>query len=205
MHFRNYLRFAAVLLVAVLCACAGAPFPPRTVLLGEVVGVAELNEIRDGIKSGPARVGPAVWLASACGYEKANVPEGEAVLVRYFYYWHNTAAGVLHYDPKWVTVGQGVQVKKGNLVEVELTPPAAGNSDEHCPRIRTVRGASLEEAQCAYRKNERGGFFAVLNMANPIGGPGSASIYCPNLETSGWTKVQIGPYDAMAWIKTPPQ
>jgi hypothetical protein len=202
MRFRSYPCITAVLLVAVISGCAGSPFPPRTVLMGEVARIAEPNEVREGIKSGPDRVGPGDWLRTACGYGNADVPEGKAVLVRFFYYWHNRAAGVVRYDLKWATVGEGVQVTKGNLVEVELTPES---SDVLCPRIRTVRGASLKDAQCEYRKNERSGLGAALDMINSIGGPGSASIYCEQLETAGWKKVLIGPYDAIAWSKPPQQ
>ena len=204
-YTHNPVTIIASLIIAsllmTLAGCASTPFPPHTTFIAEVFSIAKPSEIRDGINSYTEQIRPGEWLGQACGYGDANVPEGSAVILREFYYWHNQTSGIVRPGLYWA-VADKVEVKEGNLVEVELIPEG---SKENCPRIISVRGTSLEESQCEYLKNEKNGIGAALDTINPIGGAGSASIYCEDLGAEGWKKVIIGPYDAIVWSKSSAQ
>ena len=209
MNLPNYLKnkipqvkclggIACLLLFMQITGCAGTPFPPNTVFVAEVFSIARPNELREGIKSYQAQIGPADWLGEACGYNGSNFPQDSVVILRMFHYWHNQTSGMVRPGLFWA-IADKVPAKQGNLVEMQLMPPASKNT---CPRIIKVRSENLQSGQCKYRTNEKGGFASALDMLNPIGGSGSASLSCTGIEAEGWKPVPIGPYGAVAWSKS---
>ena len=198
----NLMRSLFCLSVLTLGGCATTPLPERTLFFGEVAYIAQREDILNGFKTGPEKFSPPKELLAACGYDENTVDPGKIVLVRYFYYWNNVASRVIRNGVKWAVVDGGLRVAHGNLVEVELLSGRAG-ADSRCATIRRIRAVNLRAAQCEYRKNEQSSVANAFDTINPIGGPGSASIYCPYLETEGWGKTQIGPYEAIAWTKRP--
>lgn len=195
-----------------MCAVAGCasvppspppPLPEHTRYLWEVTRVATHDEMFGGVQGGASSIGPLPQkLQLQCGRTNADLVDGSFAIARLYYYWHNRASGIVHARMQWVAVPKGLVVESGNVVEVELL---AGKSDPayRCPMVATVRFENLAAGGCEYLSNPRNGLGQVLDLTNPIGGPGSRSIYCPGLEAEGWTLIHVGIPDALAWTKTP--
>jgi hypothetical protein len=188
--------------------------PPGTMVLAEVAHVAQGDEATQGFKrtAGPDeglngtrlkadKATPAKHAMAACGVSAANASGHSFVLLRLYYYWNNQSAGVVHDFVAWAVVGPDVQVADGNIVKVELL---AGPSDSRCATVRAVVSASLKGSDCEYRKNEMGTVDRMLGAVNPLGGPGSASVYCPLVDKEGWKKLSITAFPGAAvWSSQP--
>lgn len=195
---------AAALGAALLGACASPPppLPEGTQFLGEVARIASRDDLLDGFALGPDRVPSSLPYLKRCGIAEGDIADRRFAVVRYYYYWHNVSAGVVHSGVRLAAMPPGVAVRSGNIVEVEVTTSAADPSAQ-CGAITRVRAADAQGAGCVYRRNERHGFGAVLGALSPIGGPGSASLDCPDIEGTGWEPAVVGPYAARAWRKLP--
>ena len=202
MNTRLFVVLATLILGG--CATASSSFPEHTIFLGEVAHIASRDNVLKGLKLGPDKLSAPKSFLDGCGYEEKNIRDESFVLVRYFYYWHNVASGIVRNGTQWVAVPSGLALEPGNIVEVERVTSSV---DPHigCTTVSRIRFENLKSGQCEYRKNKRNPVGAALDVINPIGGPGSASIYCPSLETAGWKQVPSGPWDALAWTKTPPR
>jgi hypothetical protein len=202
------LRFvrtnAAVSLALALTACASAPpaLPEHTLFLGEVARIASRTDLLEGFRLGADRVPSPVSSLKRCGFDDDALQDRRFAVVRFHYYWHNVAAGVVHSAIRFAAVPPGMAVRSGNLVEVDVTA-APLDRQAQCATIHRVRSESLTSANCTYRRNERGGWGAAIGVLSPIGGPGSASIDCAEIEGTGWDLVPFGPYGARVWRKLP--
>jgi hypothetical protein len=123
--------------------------------------------------------------------------------VRFYYYWFEASRGIANFS-RWAMVDSNVSVERGNIVQVELRP---GPSNSRCAVVNKVRAISLDEAECEYRDNKRGGVFSALAHLDSGGGPGSASFYCPFVKAEGWRATPLGPaagsMGGIAWSKAP--
>lgn len=198
----NLARASLCLGLFVLYGCATTQLPERTILLGEVAHIPQRDEVLNGFRVGPDNIPPPKDLMAGCGYDEKGAGDRKLVLVRYFYYWHNVASGIVRNGVKWTAAANDLALAQGNIVEVEFLPGRAG-PDSRCATIKQIRSLDLTTAQCEFRKNQRNALGAFLDLTNFLGGPGSASLYCPFLEAEGWQKMLIGPYDAIAWAKQP--
>lgn len=194
--------WAALCLALAGCAAAPPPLPEHTLFLGEVARIASRADLVDGFRLGPDDVPPPVSSLRRCGYGEADFQDRRFAVVRFHYHWHNVAAGVVHSGFRFVAIPPGMAVRSGNLVEVDVTT-AADDPHTRCARLHRVRADTLESAGCLYRRNERSGLGAVMSRLSPIGGPGSASIDCADIEGTGWLLVPFGPYDARVWRRLP--
>ena len=191
----------ASIVIAVSPIAGATGIPPGTVVLVEIAHVARGDEAvrgfhrtpgaEEGLDGAPLKADKATSAKNAmtaCGIRPEDVAEHPFVLLRLYYFWHDETSRVVHDFVAWATVGTGVQVADGNIVEVELL---AGPGDSRCATIRTVVSTSLKGGECAYRKNDMGALGNALGAVNPLGGPGSASVYCPFVDKEGWKKLSI--------------
>lgn len=205
----------ACIVIAVSPIAGATGMPPGTVVLVEIAHVARGDEAVRGFSRTPGaeeglygaslkadKATSAKNAMAACGVRPDDVVEHPFVLLRLFYYWHDQTSGVVHDFVAWAAVGTGVQVADGNIVKVELL---AGPGDSRCATIRTVVSTSLKGGECEYRKNEMGTLGKALGAVNPLGGPGSASVYCPFVDKEGWKKLSITSFPGAAvWSMVAP-
>lgn len=184
------------------CASAPPPLPERTQFLGEVARIASRDDLLHGFALGSDRVPSSLPYLKRCGFTDSDVVDRRFAVVRFYYFWHNVSAGVVHSGVRLAEMPPGGGVRSGNIVEVEIATSPVDPSAQ-CGAIVRVRAADAQGAGCIYRRNERQGFGAVLGALSPIGGPGSASLDCPDIEGTGWEPAVIGPYSARAWRKLP--
>lgn len=186
--------FAVVLFLCslVLGAC-GTRLPDHSVFLGQTVREATAEEVAIGFSDGPDSIRPPKEMLSACG--GAANGEMRFVVVRMFHYWHNRQS--VHTGLYWAIADKFCDVPPETTVEVELL---VGKSGARCPTIRALRTASV----CAFRNNGESAASKAATVFTGWAGYGSASLYCPELESEGgWTKSILGPYGAFAWMKAP--
>jgi hypothetical protein len=176
--------------------------PEHTLFLGEVARIASRADLLDGFRLGADVVPSPVPGLKNCGFGDADLQDRRIAVVRFHYYWHNVAAGVVHSAVRFAAIPPGLAVRSGNLVEVDVTT-APLDPHAQCAVIHRVRDDDLKSAGCTYRRNERGGFGTVMQALSPLGGPGSAGIDCAQIEGTGWELVPFGPYDARVWRKLP--
>lgn len=201
----NLSRVFGALAVALgLAGCAVAPpvLPEHTLFLGEVARIASRADLLAGFQLGADAVPSPVPGLKRCSFGDDDLQDRRFAVVRFHYYWHNVAAGVVHSAIRLAAIPQGMTVRSGNLVEVDVTT-APLDANAQCAAIHRVRGDDLKSAGCTYRGNERSGFGAVMGALSPLGGQGSASIDCAEIEGTGWALVPFGPYDARVWRKLP--
>jgi hypothetical protein len=194
------IGLGACLLAA--CASPPAPLPEHTQFLGEVARIASRDDLVHGFQLGPDREPPSLPYLTRCGVADSDIADRRFAVVRFYYFWHNVSAGVMHSGVRLAAMPPGGTVRSGNLVEVEITT-SPFDPEAQCGAIQRVRATDAQSAGCVYRRNERHGFGAVLGALSPIGGPGSASLDCPDIEGTGWEPAVIGPYSARAWRKLP--
>lgn len=205
LHASNCARTLGCLSIGLAlagCASAPPPLPEHTLFLGEVARIASRADLLDGFRLGPDTVVSPVSSLRRCGFGDDDLQDRRFAVVRFHYYWHNVAAGVVHSAVRFVAIPPGVVVRSGNLVEVDVTT-APGDPQAQCAAIHRVRGETLQSAGCVYRRNERSGLGAAMGGLSPLGGPGSASIDCDGIEGTGWELVPFGPYDARVWRRLP--
>jgi hypothetical protein len=203
------LRILLAIGLLAMSACASKPIAENEVFIGQVSYMATADEATNGFhyvaqpdealqhvlpRSGD--VPPAKSLIAACGQN----PDAKFVLVRLYYYWLNSGVAVASFTP-WTMVSAELPVARGNIVEVDMR---SGRSSSRCAVITKVRAASLSEGSCEYRLDKEGALISALSVFSPNGGPGSASLYCPSLETEGWKTVHLGPGNGgLVWSKSP--
>lgn len=112
------------------------------------------------------------------GMKDDEIVDGSVVIGRTQYYWHNVTAGIVRQYLRPSTVQKGLELNVGNVIEVETV-------GGYATAVR-VRYKTLAEGRCEYRRTDRGVVSNALNAINPIGGPGAASLYCPEIESKGW-------------------
>lgn len=184
------------------CASPPPPLPERTQFLGEVARIASRDDLLHGFALGADRVPAPLPYLKRCGVPDADIADRRFAVVRFYYFWHNVSAGLVHSGTRFAAIPAGTTVRSGNIVDVEVTTSPLEPSAQ-CGAILRVRAADAQSAGCVYRRNEHRGFGAILGALSPIGGPGSASLDCPEIEGTGWEAVVIGPYDARAWRRLP--
>lgn len=195
-------RILSVVLGLGGCAAVPPGLPAHSLFLGEVARIASRADLLSGFRLGADTVPSPQPHLKRCGFGDDDLQDRRFAVVRFHYYWHNVAAGVVHSAIRIVAIPQSMTVRSGNLVEVDVTT-APFDPHAQCASIHRVRADVLESAGCAYRRNERSGFGAAMGALSPIGGPGSASIDCAQIEGTGWELVPFGPYDARVWRKLP--
>jgi hypothetical protein len=162
------------------------------VFLGQALRAATAEEVANGFRENRDSISAPTALITACRDDKDA--ELRFVVVRLFYYWHNRA--VVRSGLYWTIADKALDVPADSAVEVELVP---GKQNGQCLTIRRVRPGTL----CGFRDNPHSTTSSVAGALSGLGRYGSASIYCPELESEGWTKAVIGPYGAFAWMKGP--
>jgi hypothetical protein len=200
------------LIVGLLSACATAPRSPDPgeVFLGQVSYIATPDEAShgfryvgrpdealDGVLPRWESVPPANSLMASCGYEQST--ETKFLLVRFYYYWTDSKGRDLRSFSRWTMVEAGLPVETGNMVEVEVRP---GLAKSRCAVTKKIRAVSLKAGECAYLENKKGAFASAMAAVSPYGG--SASFYCPFIETEGWKSRPLGPFGGIGgfvWSK----
>lgn len=175
--------------------------PEHTLFLGEVAHIATADDVEQGLQLGPVKVLPATPYVKNCKSQSSE-HEGFAI-VRFSYFW-SRAGGPIYSDLSWAIVPGGVELSKGNLVELEIAR-SKQNPDFQCPIVKAIRFQDLKVGMCEYQLNSRGVMGTVVDVSQltvGLGGRGSSSIYCPDLEKEGWEFVRQGPEKAMAWKKS---
>lgn len=187
-----------------LAACASPPEgpPDHTLLLGEVARIASRTDLVQGFRLGVDDVPSPAAVLKRCGFADEDLQDRRFAVVRFYYFWHNTAAGVVHGSTHFAAVPAGTAVRSGHLVEIDVSASPV-DPNVRCATIHAVRAENLESAGCAWKRNQRSGFGAAMGALSPIGGAGSASIDCATIEGTGWELVPFGPYDARVWRKLP--
>lgn len=199
---RAWYLLASVSFLLVACATP-PPLREHTLFLGEVAHIASRADLLGGFQLGADRMPSPVPSLRRCGFDDGDFSDRRFAVVRFYYYWHNVTAGVVHSGTRLVEIPASIGLRSGNLVEVDVKASPL-DPQAQCAVIARVRAADLKSAGCAYRRNERNAFGAVMGALSPIGGPGSASIDCGDIEGTGWELVAFGPYDARVWRKLPP-
>jgi hypothetical protein len=198
---------AAVATLAV-GACAGAPpIPDGATLIAQTYYIASSGEAVHGFhyatQSEDALNGalphskdipPATELIAACGVGTASGTQFARIR---FYYYQVGRSGLLDEFSSWAIVDNGLQVERGNLVEVEQR---LGHANSHCVIVKRVRAATPAAAGCAYQRDEQGALFATLDM---ISGQASASLNCPFFSQEGWKASPVGLIGGLAWWRLP--
>jgi hypothetical protein len=179
---------AAVAQAALISGCASTPVAERTLLLGEVAHVLTRQEILtgdidkavDNRGREKVRIPQLPEQLKARGLSDADMQQGSVVLVRFQFYRHNEASGIVREHLRTATVAKGLELRNGNVVELEV-------QGGYAKAVR-LRHADLQQGQCAYRTVSKSGAIAALDAVNPIGGARAASLDCPGLAGEGWTR-----------------
>ena len=176
----------------IACACATKPID-RQMLLAEIVHLYTRAEIESGVDVQGVRLSALRATLKAKGNTDQEIVDGSAALVRFSVYWHNAKSGIQHSFQKATLVEKGLIVSDNNIVEIR--------ADGGKGVISRVRFLNREAGHCEYQLNQRNGIGKTLDLVNPLGGPGSTSLFCPDLEADGWQSRSFGPYDARVWFK----
>lgn len=199
MRAMNLVMMAICLLVN---ACASAPatkrMPEGTQIFAEVAHVVERSDLIEGFNQGNDRSGPADDLMLACGLDAETVPLDQVFLLRNYYYVSNRVTQNIHSSLEWVTKKEDLYVSSGTIAIVELM---AGRDGRLCPTITEVIATDDVTAGCKYDENELDSISKGFACINPIGPPGTASLYCPYLEKEGWEQTIVGPFGGFVWTK----
>lgn len=172
--------------------------------MGEIAHIATRDQVFNGFRLGPDNVSAASELLDQCGYERSSVTDGKFAAIRFYYYWHNVAAGINHSKVIWAVIPEELAVEMGEFVKVEIVASEI-MADGRCPIVRRIHPYKLMAGQCGFAKDpirDVVGLTGLISIIS-IGPPGSASIYCPGLEEDGWKKEPIGFQDAIRWTKSP--
>ena len=179
--------FTAVTLTAIPGGCATRlQMPEGTRTIREVVRVPSRDSIINGM--------PEIYAALLKGgMRDEEIVDGSVVMTRTQYYRHNATSGVIREYVRPSIVSKSLRVAPGNVVELEVVK---GYSV-----VTRVRYRDLAEGKCEYRLIDRTGVLRGLDAINPIGGPASASLYCPEVERDGWSANRIG--YGVEWFNKP--
>lgn len=197
----RFLVFAAALFQ--LGCATTIQFPVGTRSIGEVAHVLSRQEIQTGdIQATVDNRGKEQikmpWLYESLlkeGIKDEDIVDGSVVLNRVKYGWYNVTSGIVRQAVNLATVPAGIAVSVGNIVEVQ-------NIGGQAVVVR-VRYMNLADGHCEYRLHDRGTIGAAVDVLNPIGGPGEASLYCPEIEKEGWYPVETA--RGMQWFSKPPK
>jgi hypothetical protein len=201
----NAVAAAATLTLA---ACAGAPsIPDGATLIAQVVYTAGSDEAMhgfhyeaqpddalNGVLPHSDNVPPATQLIAGCGAD--TVPARKFALVR-FYYYQVGRSGRLDQYSLLATVDDGLQVERGNLVEVEKR---LGHGKSRCVIVKRVRARTPAGAGCVYQRDQQGAGFAAMDM---ISGQSSTSLTCPFFRQEGWKATPVGVIGGQVWWRPP--
>ena len=196
----KYLVFATALFQ--LGCATTIQFPDGTYSIGEVAHVLSRQEIRTGdindtIDNRGKEQIKIPWLYDSLlkeGINDEEIVDGSVVLNRVKYGWYNVTSGIVRQAVNLATVPKGLAVAVGNIVETE-------NIGGQAVVVR-VRYMNLADGHCEYRLRDRGAVGATFDALNPIGGPGEASLYCPEIEKEGWYPIETT--KGIQWFSIPP-
>ena len=183
------------------CATVHPHLQNGTLFLAEVGQIAKIDEIQSGFFFGATEIPSPMPYLEACGHTADSIKEGNTILVNYSYYWHNVAVGIYRSSYGWVYAPGSIDVKKGQLVEVEYRS-IPENPKMRCAVVNSIYANSLKEGKCEYRETSKGGVFSTLDKLNPIGGSGSASLHCDGLIEKKWEQIKMGRYNADVWSRS---
>lgn len=198
---KNYIYWASILLGVIIVSGCATLVPEHTLYLGEVAHIATHDEVLNGLQLGPDKIPPPTRYLERCQSESNE--QNDFALVRFSYYWFQSLNKVLYNDVSWAIAPSELPLSQGNIIVLDIARSKT-HPDSQCPLVRSIYFADFSSGKCEYRMNDRGVVGIVLDLSQVmVGGRGSASIYCPGLEESGWQYVRMGPEKAMAWKKMP--
>lgn len=172
--------------------------PDTTLYLGEVAHIPFGDEVEKGVQLGSDKIPPPTQYHLKCTNE-LNKNDTYA-LVRFSYFW-TRAGGDVHNDVSWVVVPESLRIRQGNIVELNIARSKI-DPNFQCPLATSIYLPDFNSGACEYRLNERGISGTIVDLSQiTIGGRGSASIYCENLEKEGWKYMLDGPEKARVWKK----
>ncbi len=194
--------FGYLFALGIVSACATRPpVPEHTLFAAEVVAMAVSDSSAGGIDYQGEFLRFPDDLFKACAVARTADGRTSLALLRFSYYWHNGGARVRE-NIRWYPVPGGVDVSVGNLVVVDLMVGAQG-PDSRCPWISHILADDLASGGCSYLSTGQGSVRHTLSLISPIGGPGSASLDCPELLSTGWQAQAFGLYGARALVRNP--
>jgi hypothetical protein len=178
-------------------------FPDGTHTIGEVAHVLSRQEILTGdIEASVDNRGreqikmPRLYESLLKdGMKDEELVDGSVVLNRVMYGWYNVTSGIVRQSVNVATVTKDLAVTVGNIVEVE-------NRGGNAVVVR-IRYMNLADGHCEYRLRDRGTIGDIFDALNPIGGPGEASLYCPEIEKEGWYALETT--RGIQWYSKPPE
>lgn len=178
-------------------------FPDGTLTIGEIAHVLSRQEILTGNideyvdNRGREQIKMPRLYESLLkgGLTDEEIIDGSVVLNRVRYSRYNVTSGIVRQSVNLATVIKGLAVSEGNIVEV-------GNSGGRASVVR-VRYKNLAEGKCVYRMRDKSSVGQVFDALNPIGGPGEASLYCPEVEKEGWHPIETT--RGIQWYSKSPQ
>ncbi|MEH6628697.1 MAG: hypothetical protein V7739_19835 [Motiliproteus sp.] len=129
------------------------------------------------------------------GLTDEEIVDGSVVLNRVRYSRFNVTSGIVRQSVNLAIVPKGSVVAEGNVVEVEQI--------DGLPVVVHIRYKNLTDGKCVYRLRDPGSIGQVFDALNPIGGPGEASLYCPEIEKEGWYPVETT--RGVQWFSKPPE
>lgn len=188
--WRFTIKFLAALIASLVGGCATQhnTFADGTLLLLEAPYVLTRDQIVTG-DLGPDNQDPKLYQRLlAQGWHNQDLTDRSVVAIRHFYYWNNQMSGIMHEVLIATPVAMGVAVEPGNIVEIEVRGGYG--------KVMRVRHKNMKAGNCSYKNASRGAL-VMLDVINPIGGPGRATLECPGLESEGWNK------PGLLWQKLP--
>ena len=163
--------------------------------LGEVTYILSREEMEKGLGDRQGvRIPPIYQELLNKGVSDEELIDGKVVVIVYQTYWHNRSRR--HDFLDWAIVEKGSTLKKGNVVKVEAHQPY--------PIVTGIIYSEMKDGDCQLITGDRGGV-AALDLINPVGGPGTANLYCPKLEQEGWQKTPFGMYTGGFLMTKPPK
>jgi hypothetical protein len=188
--------------LSLMTACSSSPLPLRTRYIGEAVHVSTAGQTGQDTQIKQDLPRPPEKIMKSCGI--SPIAAADVVLVRYYYYWNNVMSGKVRSHETWAAVAPGLSVLNGNVVEVEIRSGAEG-PNSRCPTVAAILYPDLASGGCKYRDNSKATAGSVVDIFNPFGGPGQASLNCPGLDKEGWLRPKPTATGMSVWVKPAPE
>ena len=191
--------------VAALQPGCSAPstVPDRTVMLREVAQVLTRQEILASAWAPSIDTVPPMFPMFsdllAVGTQQVDMVDGSVILGRTHFYRTATSTSAISEHICWSTVARGVDVRAGNIVEVEQRGLLT--------TVVRIKYQNLAEGGCVYRTDSGQTVGTTSGDIRSVGDEGSASLHCAGLAEQGWLPARrsfYGLFYGTEWRKPPP-
>ena len=185
--FLSSILVICILWILTSCTSTGETKSAGTLFLGAVSFILTKDQIVAD-QLGHYKMKDFYKSLLAEGVTDKEIDAGQVVAIQGSIYWANTASGSKH---KRITVSvlpKGMAVEPGNIVEVR------DPGGVHFYAVERIRAQSLGKGQSSFVEALAPPSIQVakdiLGIFSLIGSPGSATLYCKDIEDEGWEQDQ---------------